>query len=162
MIALRPTMVAGMVMVFAFLLVVVATSVFLPDQVQSSRYHLIKEYRLQENLADFEGKDITVAVTVKSIIGENSTFYFVRSQGETLFLCPAIIGLSINERVLVRGKSQILSKGYFLVHETHVFRSEIVYILSGLGAFIFAALWFAVFRFDPKRLAFVPRRDKHA
>jgi len=142
-----------------FLGLIIATSILLPFPIQQSEYVSVDIKLVLENTDTFYRQNISSTATVNSEIAYLHSNYFVgTSEGVFLFFKATLSSeppeLALGARIYFRGT--ILNNSVS-VHEFHVLDYNSSIIRSIPGIVLFIAMFFMVFKFDFKRLAFVSK-----
>jgi hypothetical protein len=161
---LRPELRNGLLVLCCFLLTVIATDFFIPNQLDLFDYQIVNSDDLVENPSGFEGKLISIGVSISTISSSNSTieYYAITSKNITLLVPFSLSLLQEGDRANIRGISLLQSQGYIEVHDLHVADSVGPILRSIPGIIGLVVLLFMIFRLNLRKLAFEPRSESHA
>ena len=142
-----------------FLVLVVVVSYLQPYSIVQDGYTVVDVQRIHENPLPLEGHEISSSATVVTVT-DNGSFYAARTEDGVLLIFPSGTDYPQNgDRILFRGTSWVSTNGSILVSEFYPLDYNVSLIWSIPGIILFIALFFAIFKIDFNRLAFVKRGD---
>ncbi|MBD3159512.1 MAG: hypothetical protein GF309_12030 [Candidatus Lokiarchaeota archaeon] len=154
----------GITVMLSFLLLVAMTSVFLPQQINTTEYHAVDSTQLLTNPGDYEDRKISISVTIADVDDQTNPEgqLLETTKGLHVFLSSSLGEVAVGDHISLRGISRLSSVGYIEVTELYIHDYPIDGVSRSLlhsipGIIMFVALFFAIFTFDRDRFAFVSR-----
>ena len=162
MVQIRPELARGVAVLAIFIVVILSTDLLFPYPIHQSEYQVVDIARLKQDPAPFEGKNISSQVRIISALG-NGTYIITEKGNNVTLLVPVSLGsLKTGDLVYIRGISWVQTNNSIVVRQFYVLDYNSSLIRSVPGIVIFVILFFSVFTFDFKRLAFVRRNRQSA
>ena len=158
----RPELLRGLTVLAIFFAVIISTELLLPYPIEHARYTSIDIRKIIQNPIPFEGHEISSAVTVSTVITNESFSIADVAEGIILVLPSSVGPPKEGDRVMFRGISWIYSNNTVLVHEFYTLDLNSSLIRSIPGVLLFLVMFFTVFTIDLNRLAFITRRHRNA
>lgn len=144
-------------MLAAFLIFVVGYSALAPISMQTTEYAYIDLRSLPDHAADYEGRSISSAATISSVVTNASGSILETEEGVTLAITPTQEHPLLGQRIMFRGTSYLNTNNTVSVHEFYALDYNSSPIRSIPGIIIFVVLFLLVFSIDLRQLAFVRR-----
>ena len=146
----------------ALVLLIVMTSslgsIYMPSPIETA-YTRVEARVLSANPSQFEGRRVSLGVTISRSpdpVSGNTTYNV--EEGFSIECSEALGHLRVGDAVALRGVCRLETLGVIIVEELHVSDELNPLLRSALGLVLFVVMLFSLFRFDLKRIAFIPRR----
>ena len=133
-------------------------SIYIPSPVETT-YLRVEAHVLSANPSQFEGRRVSLGVTISRSpdpVSVNTTYDV--EEGFSIECSEALGHLRVGDVVALRGVCRLETLGVIIVEELHVSDELNPLLRSALGLVLFVVMLFSLFRFDLKRIAFIPRR----
>ena len=155
---MRSELLRGFAALTLFLVLIISTDLLVPYSVVPDGYTVVDVRRIAENSLLLEGASISSSATILSVT-DHGAFSSALVEGGVTLSFPSTIGHpESGVRVLFRGVSWLSENGSITVHEFYVLDYSSSLIRSVPGIILFIIMFFLVFTFDFRHIAFIVRR----
>jgi hypothetical protein len=162
---IRPELRRGLVVFGFFLVLIISTELLLPYPFEQNGYTVIDLRTAKENPTPLDGHNVTSTATITGIMYLRPyTFIFVEEDIPLYYrgLLRDLANLTVSDTIIFRGTFHIspnnLTSNYIVIREVYVLDYSSSLIRSVPGIILFVVMFFMIFTFDLKRVAFVLRR----
>jgi hypothetical protein len=162
---IRPELLRGLIVLGLFFVLIVSTDLIAPYSFEQNGYTVIDLRRAVENPSPLDGHKVTSTATITGIMYFHPyTFIFVEEDIPLYYrgLLRDLANLTVSDTIIFRGTFHIspnnLTSNYIVIREVYVLDYSSSLIRSVPGIILFVVMFFMIFTFDLKRVAFVLRR----